>query len=559
MNQEKANLDSVVFEAFTHSVDKQYIYLCDVKSNLWRWSQAAVKTFGLSGEYVQDLPLIWMEMVHPDDRERVSRAFGDLFAGITPEHSCEYRVKNANSEYMWVLCRGRLLENTEDDTVLCAGILTDLGQRNKFDPVTGLFSMSQFGITLGSSLLPVDAKGGILLWGLDHFRRVNDDKGYQFGTELLRIYSQHLTSAFPDLTFYRLEGDQFAVISPGADAADISRLFNKITLIGKKGICVNQTIQRFTVSAGAVMYPLDGNQSDELYPKLEYALECAKKQQREQLTFFTNSLHAQSLRTFQLQQSLRKSVQNNCEGFSLVYQPIISSDKHVLTGVEALLRWSDPNFPLTGPAEFIPILESFGDIHKVGKWVLSTALAQVRKWHEIQPNLRVSVNVSYLQMQDSSFKDYVLEQVEALHFPRHLLILELTESCNIIHPKELAQDLNQFRENGIQIALDDFGTGYASLSVLRDLSTDWIKVDQTFVAQIADNDFDKALTEHLISLCNKLGLKVCVEGIETAEILNVIQCFHPDTLQGYYYSRPVDAAAFEAQFLGKQPENWQEA
>lgn len=280
-------------------------------------------------------------------------------------------------------------------------------------------------------------------------------------------------------------------------------------------------------------------------------MECAKKQQRESMILFTSELHAQSLLTFQLQQRLRKSVQNDCEGFTLFYQPIISADKHILTGVEALLRWSDAKYPAASPTEFIPILENIGDIHKVGKWVLATALEQVGKWQEIQPDLRVSVNVSYLQMQDPSFKDFVLEQVEKWNFPRHQLVLELTESCNIINPKELARDLDYFREHGIQIALDDFGTGYASLSILRDLTTDWIKIDQTFVAQIADNDFDKALTEYLINLCSKLGLRVCVEGIETKEIQNVIQCFHPDTLQGYYYSRPVDTKTFEENFLGK--------
>lgn len=548
----RENLDSVVFEAFTHSMDKQYIYLCDVKSNLWRWSAAAVKKFGLPGEYVKDLPVIWMEMVHPDDRERVGHAFEDLFSGVTPEHSCEYRVRNADEEYMWVLCKGRLLENSDEDTVVCAGILTDLGQRNKFDPITGLYSLSQFGITLGSTLLPGDARGGILIWGLDHFRRVNDEKGFSFGTELLSAYARKLSAAFPNFIFYRLEGDQFAAILPDAGSDDLRKLFDTINSIGKKGIRMSEAVQRFTISGGAVLYPADGNKGDDLYSKLEYALECSKKQQREQLTFFTRSLHDQSLRTFQLQQQLRRSVQNGCEGFSLAYQPIISSDKHMLTGVEALLRWTNPMFPLISPADFIPILESFGDIHQVGKWVLHTALSQVRRWQEIQPQLKVSVNVSYLQMQEPSFKDYVLEQIEKLNFPRHLLILELTESCNIINPSELAQDLNYFRENGIQIALDDFGTGYASLSVLRELSTDWIKVDQTFVAQIADNDFDKALTEHLITLCNKLGLKVCVEGIETAEIQNVIECFHPDTLQGYYYSRPLDAAAFERKFLGRE-------
>lgn len=551
MLHDKENLDSLVFEAFTHSVDKQYIYLCDVKTNLWRWSKAAVQKFDLPGEYVQDLPEIWMEKVHPDDRDRVGQAFGELFSGVTPEHFCEYRVKNAGGEYMWILCKGRLLESNDGDATICAGVLTDLGQRNKFDSITGLYSLSQFGIELGNTLLPATAKGGILLWGIDSFRRVNDVEGYSFGTEMLSAYADRLQEMFPQTAFYRLEGDQFAIICPEAREEELTKLFEEVSSIGKKGLNVLGKNRCFSISGGAILYPEHGKQNDELYPKLEYALEWAKEEERENLVFFTDSLHAQSLRMFQMQQCLRASVQNNFEGFSLAYQPIISSDNHKLTGMEALLRWSNPMFPSAAPVDFIPILESSGDIHEVGRWVLSTALEQLHKWQKIQPELKVSVNVSYIQMQDPSFKDYVLSQIEKWNFPRHLLVLELTESCNIVNPNELSEILNYFRQNGIQIALDDFGTGYASLSILRELSADWIKVDQTFVAQIADNDFDKALTEHLIGLCNKLGLRVCVEGIENEEIQNVIECFHPDTLQGYYYSRPVDARTFEEQFIEK--------
>lgn len=547
----KMNLDSAVFEAFTHSVDKQYIYLCDVKTNLWRWSKAAVEKFALPGEYVQDLPAMWMEKVHPEDKERVAQAFGDLFSGITPEHSCEYRVKGADGNYLWVLCRGRLLEQGEDEPLLCAGILTDLGQRNKFDPVTGMYSVSQFGITLGSFLLPREAKGGAMIWGIDYFRRVNDVEGYNVGSGLLSAYANCLRTSFPEITFYRLEGDQFAVICPDAGESRLQELFDQIAEIGKNGVWVENRKRCFSISGGAVLYPEHGKQGEDLYNKLEYALECAKKQNREKLTVFTDELHIQSLRMFQMQQCLRESVNNGCRGFELYYQPVISNENRMIIGAEALLRWSDPAFPSATPADFIPILEKCGDIHAVGKWVLSTALEQVGRWQDIQPDMKISVNVSYLQMQDASFKDYVLAEIDRLQFPPHRLVLELTESCNIVNTKELNADLNYFRQHGIQIALDDFGTGYASLSVLRDLTADWIKVDQTFVAQIADNDFDKALTEHLITLCNKLGLNVCVEGIETVQIQNVIECFKPDTLQGYYYSRPVDAGTFEEKFLNK--------
>lgn len=543
-------LASPVFEAFSICVDQQYIYICDMESNLWRWSEHAVRYFGLPGEYVQDLPDWWMKRVHPEDADRVSCVFSNLFSGAEKQHSCEYRVLNAQGEYVWVLCRGCMVCGSDGKMELCAGILTNLSSKSKFDALTGLYSFHEFHASLEKFLQKERARGGALLIGINQFRRINDVYQYASGNELLSVYAAKIGEILPEsCSLYRMEGDKFAVLYPDAGEGDIHTLFSKIFEIGRNSVHVFGKMISFTISGGAVLFPEQADRSDEIYTKLEYALETSKKTKRESLTFFTNRLRQQSLHTFTLQQRLRESVQDGCRGFSLCYQPIVSSANKALVGAEALLRWSHPDFPKASPVDFIPLLESSGDIIEVGKWVLSSALRQVKEWQREQPQMRVYINVSYLQLLDGAFRDYVLGELQKYDFPMSQLVLELTESCDVGNPEILKEEFRQLREAGIQIALDDFGTGYASLSVLRELPTDWIKVDHQFVAQIVNNDFDRALTEYLIGLCKNLGIQVCVEGIETKEIQNIIETFSPNVLQGYLYSRPIQAEEFKQQFI----------
>lgn len=549
MKQEAVKrLQSPVFEALSRSINKQFIYLCDSKTGIWRWSPRAVEYFGLPGEYVEDLPGFWMPRVHPEDLARVTSVMGGIFTGPSPEHSCEYRVLNAEGRYVWVLCRGCLLPRKEEQPELCAGVLTNLGSASKFDPVTGLRNAYTFLRDMDRLMESGAAQGGVLLIDIDHFRRMNATNEYSFGNALLAAYCAELQKFLPPgAVLYRMNGDQFAFVILQADRETVESIFRSAAQACE--VLVEGRLVRFTITGGALFFPENGAQSQEIYQNLEHALETAKVGNRAGVSFFTHDAYEETLWRYRLQEKLSESVRDGCRGFSLNYQPLVSNGQKKLIGAEALLRWSDPSLPPVSPTEFVPLLEQNGDINIVGRWVLTTALRQVKKWQEKTPDLRVSVNVSYIQLADDSFIDFVLEEIDRFQYPRNQLILELTESCNVTDSKLVNDRLRIFRDCGIQIALDDFGTGYASLSILRDLSADWIKVDHTFVAQIANSDYDQALTEYLIKLCQKLGLHVCVEGIETEEIQNIIQEYRPTILQGYYYSRPVEPGIFEKQFL----------
>lgn len=544
-----AKLESPLFDAFSNAIDGQYIYICDVKSNVWRWSKDAVSYFGLPDEYVYDFPAILEGFIHPEDLDRVFSLHRSVFNGDKTSCTCEFRIQNADGNFAWVTCKSSIVY--DEDGTLCAGSLTRMGQKNKFDPVTGLYSIYEFEKLVEKIEKCCFGKCGLMLFSIDYFRKINDVYDYDIGNKLLFMFAKKLLFAAPQKSLlYRLNGDQFALWHDGDDENVLNSFFNQIVLAGKEGIMINGQKICFTATAGAISCPNSDCTPAELYSSLEYTFEYGQKSNRGQITFFSRALYTQTFFKSAIKQRLRECVRNNFEGFYICYQPLISMEKEIdPIGAEALLRWNDAVYGQLPPSEFIPLLEETRDIEAVGRWVLSQAIKQVKAWQRQKPYMKASVNVSFLQFRDTTFKQFVMEEIEKNKFPKRQLILELTESCDIMYPAEVEEQLAFFRKNGIQIALDDFGTGYASLSVLRDLSADWIKVDHSFVGHIANSSFDKALTETLINLCKRLGIHVCVEGIETKEIEEIIKNYNPAVFQGYYYSKPIVAEEFESLYM----------
>ena len=252
-----------------------------------------------------------------------------------------------------------------------------------------------------------------------------------------------------------------------------------------------------------------------------------------------------------MQEALREAVANNFNGFSLVYQPLVKGWNQKVYGAETLMRFTLPDGTTVSPMNFIPILEEDGSIRKVGKWLLEAALKQASAWQKIYPDFVISINISYLQMLQSGFREMVMKTVKNQNTPPKLLILELTESCKVSDPNRLCEDFQYFKDAGINMALDDFGTEYSSIALLRKLKPQWIKIDHTFVRSINDDEMDQAILEYIMNLSKQTNIKVCVEGVETSEILSVVQSYHPELLQGYYFSKPCPAEEFSRKYFGE--------
>lgn len=545
-------MGSVVFESIAKSTSA-YIYAINGSTDISRWSRNAVDNFELPGEYVQNATGIWGKLVHPEDYHIWQEDIDKVFGGIKDNHHCEYRIKKRTGEYVWIRCRGYATRNPDGSLAWFIGLIRELASLNKVDYTTQLLSIYEFRRTLELYLKTAMTDGGVLLVGADNFKKINTMYSYSFGNQvLLKAAELFQNLCPPNVKLYRIEGDKFAFICPHCTRREIEQLFATVS----SGIMNLELSDRERValsfSGGALMLDRIYGSIDEIHKDLEHALSLSKQNVSGTLTFFSEELLEESLRELHLREELRRCVENGCEDFVLYFQPIIKSGTHKLYSCEALLRWNNKKFPGIYPDRFIPILEETGLITQVGKWVGETALSYLKQWRNSLPDLKVNVNVSYVQIKEGSLQDAVRKSLEKVELPPECLVLEITESCDVKDMESARKFVNDIRSLGIEIALDDFGTGYSSISVLQKIPTDWIKLDHNFVSKITDNQFDRNIVQYLINLCHSLDYKVCVEGVEDKMCYELVQNQNAETVQGYFFSRPIPADEFAARYIVKE-------
>ena len=252
-----------------------------------------------------------------------------------------------------------------------------------------------------------------------------------------------------------------------------------------------------------------------------------------------------------IQEQILEDVKAGCRNFELYFQPQVAGDDQHIVGAETLLRWKNEKGHMVAPMEFIRILEETKTIVPVGRWIFEQALRVCKEWRKKIPNFRMSVNMSYEQIKDLSFLEFIEDCLHRHDMPPDAVVLELTESKIVSDMKFVNAQFDAFRLHGIKIAMDDFGTGYSSLSSLKNLNCDIIKIDRAFVMRILDNHFDQKLVEYTVELCHSIGKTTCIEGVERQDEYDcLVKICKTDTIQGYLFGRPEPQDVFEQKFLG---------
>lgn len=539
-------LNNDLFQAFSTASNHVYIYVCDMKTDLSRWSPGAVEYFDMPGEYMTDAGGIWLNRIHPDDRAAYTEDLDNVFSGKQQHHKCEYRAMNRYGEYVWLECRGTLICDEEQKPKLFAGMMTRLDAKNKYDPLTTLRTIYEFNnqdFTQGS--------GFLLLIDLDRFREIINKFGYSFGDTVLYNFSRKLENICgPDRYVYRLEGDEFIVLSPGEGREAADELFRRI-LDMAAGLEGPDGLQSpLGISGGAVLYPEHGNKRDVLLGCLEHSLEHAKLNARGTLVFFSREIAEHHNRTIQLKHALSRSIRNHFEGFKLYYQPLVDAAHHRVVCCEALLRWFHPELGQTNISDIIKLLEFSGEIRDVGLWIVDEVFKKAQRWQKEFPCLMVGFNVSYLQFKDKDFVDYMIRKAQEYGLNPNFICIELTESSKVDDFDTLAGCFKKLRGFGFRISLDDFGIAYSTLLLIRNLPVDSVKIDHSFILHLTeDNVTDLAIVECIVNLCRKLDINVVVEGVENEEILNITGKYPFTLLQGYYFDRPMPAEEFEGRIF----------
>lgn len=532
-------LENELFESFANASDNIYIYVCDMQTDLSRWSKNTVDYFNLEGEYIKNTGPKWMEYIHPDDRAAYLKDIEAVFSGASSRHSCQYRAKNKYGDYVWLECKGSVISDEDGKPLVFAGLMTRLDNQNKYDPLTHLltsYEMQKYDFTAGH--------GAILLLGINSFRMINNTNGFLYGNKVLIALSEYLEqTAGKDNRVFRLQGDEFVILAPNSSKEELRKLFKDVN-----NYCTNiRGLKSFSVSAGLVSYPDDGTDFNTLMSNLEHSLEYAKEEKKEWIAEFSDKISQRHLRISRLHEALTTSIHNNFEGFELYFQPILDAKTQKIAECECLLRWKTPEIQDATPYEFIKILEDSGEIREVGTWVMEEALRHAAMWQKKYLNISVSFNVSYIQLQDGEFIDKLIAKAQELEVDPQFVMVELTESCSANDTEMLSLQFGKLQKLGFKIAMDDFGTEYASFGLLHDVSMDVLKIDQKFVRGLVSegNRTDMAIIENVVNMCRQLSIQTVAEGIETEEIQNIIRNIGVSYLQGYLYSRPVPADEFE--------------
>jgi PAS domain S-box-containing protein/diguanylate cyclase (GGDEF)-like protein len=414
-----------------------------------------------------------------------------------------------------------------------------------YDPLTGLPNRTLFSERLGQQLhtrAESTELVGVALIDVERLRMVNDTLSRQAGDELLRLIARRLES---NATMTRCSNparvvaDCFGVIIRGArDANELAQLIaEEMKACFGAPFVINGQELRIVARAGVSAYPSDGSTAESLLHNAEAALIKAK-QAKERFVFYAPEMTARVAEMVALESKLRNAIE--LDQFVLHYQPKFDMGTGKLTGVEALIRWNDPDTGLVAPARFIPILEETGMIFEVGRWALRQAVRDQQRWHGKGPPLpRVAVNVSAQQLRDRHFVQDVQLALASQEGLKAALELEITESLLMEDIERNIERLKTLRDLGVTIAIDDFGTGYSSLNYLARLPMDALKIDRSFVAGMSASPENRTIVSTIISLAHSLGLKVVAEGVETDEQLKILRLLKCDEMQGFLLSRPV--------------------
>ncbi|MDX8125814.1 EAL domain-containing protein [Methylomonas sp. OY6] len=426
-------------------------------------------------------------------------------------------------------------------------------QQANFDPLTQLPNRRMFYDRLSQEIKKAHREHkrlALLFIDLDLFKEVNDTLGHDMGDELLQIAAQRiLTSVRETDTVARLGGDEFTVIlSDVGDPDNAERIAGK--LLHKMTECfqLGNEIAYISTSIGIAFFPDDADNLKSLLKHADQAMYAAKRQGRNQYCFFIPTMQESAQARLRLSNDLRQALAG--QQFYLCYQPIVELATNTVRKAEALIRWQHPTRGLINPADFIPIAEETGLISSIGNWIFQEAAEQTSRWRQsIHEKFQISINKSPVQFRNErdSHRDW-LDTLEALSLSGQSVVIEITEGLLLDANSSVAEQLLSFRDAGIQVSLDDFGTGYSSLSYLKKFDIDYLKIDQSFVRNLAVGSDDMALCEAIIVMAHKLGIKVIAEGIETSSQRDLLTAAGCDFGQGYLFAKPLQAQEFERLF-----------
>ena len=510
-----------------------------------------------------------------EDRERAKGLIDDACRD-GHAFSVHYRVVLQDGSERIILNQGEMTRGNAHQHRLAVGIIQDITELKQaedkihylafYDNLTGLANRSLFR-EHWSKILPHARRTGmkvaVLFIDLDHFKRINDTLGHPSGDKVLISVAERLKNMLrhsdvlsrssadqPASLISRVGGDEFTLLAADITTPDqIAGLADRIIEVLGRAVEVENQLITLTASIGISVYPEDGSDIDILLKNADTAMYAAKERGRNNYQFFQSAMNDAARVRFHMSNRLRQALDNN--EFVLYYQPQFANNTGVLRGVEALIRWIDPEKGLIPPNDFLPFAEENGFIHSINEWVIQEACVQAQKWVAagLFDNCRMGINISGNNINFKQLVANIIAVLSKTGLDPHHLEVELTERVLMEDTEEAKQMLLQLKNMGISIAIDDFGTGYSALSHLQLFPLTTLKIDRSFVMNMDKTDNGLSLLHSIIGIAKSFNLKVVAEGVETEDQLSALGRMDCDELQGYLLSRPISGEKLEKRLV----------
>ncbi len=552
---EKLNGNDRIYKMISDISGYSYIYINyveDTTEMLGCWDEVLGEKISSSLD-----PERMLSYIHEDDRERFKNTVGSMRRNQIEDEVCEFRTAQGNN---WVECRSRMFYNEymePQEQVMCFRQTTKERAQNEelrylayYDSLTGLCNRNYFVKCLREYLEKAEAEKvnvALMFVDIDDFKKINDSLGLLFGDELVQDFGIFIKSLQNEkIIAGRFGSDVFCIaLYDPYGSRSVEMVYRDIHDRLRKPFCLSNKAEIvFSVSVGVAMYPEAGSTALELIKNAEIVLFRAKEMGKNNLQYFEREILDEFIDNITIEQQLKNAVDN--EDFLLYYQPQFFANNGRLRGVEALIRWPDENGKFISPNDFIPIAEKNGAIIPIGNWVMKEALRVYAAWSaRFEYPVVLSVNISAIQLKKDNFTDQLLHLINLYDINPKMLELEITESIFIDDFEEVIDKMKSLRMLGVRVSLDDFGTGFSSLSYLKDLPIDTLKIDKSFIDTAIKDRSTNIITESVVNMVKRLGLETVAEGVETQEQYDYLKRIECDNIQGFLTGRPMTRSDIE--------------
>jgi diguanylate cyclase (GGDEF)-like protein len=539
---------SQIFQEMISRISKlskdSYLMVTDMQHNLTFVPESTAEFLGIPSGWCEDgYKIVLEKSVHPYDCPEYTEEMKKRLRGINLENDLYIRMGKDKKYVMTQIITDMILEQGKNRYFIV--LLRNQNVIPEIDPLTDLYGQVKFEKDI-VDYIQQGRKVAVLEIEIDHMNDINILYGTNYSDRIQKVLAYRFIYMMDaDKAVYRMGNSNYAFILRDASREDAAAFLEKIRARLEESVVLENNHFDLKIYASGIILDHYEGEISTVQSKLEYVLGKMRTRRDHKLMFFNDLVQINGDVDLDLMKIIHQSVLNQCDGFYVEYQPVVHAQTGEIAGAEALVRWKKEPYGIVPPGMFIDWLESNPCMYDLGNFVLKQALTDAVEFRKSNPDFFINVNMSAKQLERKTFCGVVMALLKETGFPAGQLCLELTERCRSMPVSVMEEKLLYLKQHGVRLAMDDYGTGSASSSILLQTPMDEIKIDMSFIRGITDNQTKQALVRSMVDFANKADLKSCLEGVEDEKLQNYLRSFGATWFQGYYYSRPVQAAAMQ--------------